>query len=86
MVKLTEKQQRIYDFMMKFFVENQSMPTMQEIADKFNFDSLNSSQDHVKSICRKGFLIKRRVGYSRKHRYTFSKLTVKLEPACGMMK
>ncbi len=75
---MTEKQKDVYDYMFKFFHEEFAMPTMQQIAAKFKFKSPTASAEHVKAICRKGFLEKRKLGVSDKHRYSFTGYEIKL--------
>jgi repressor LexA len=52
----TRKQQRILDFIQKQQQADGTTPTFQEIADEFNFRSLNSVTKHFHALRQKGFL------------------------------
>lgn len=56
--KLTKKQQKILEFILKFSEENSFPPTLKEIADKFKI-TVGSIQDHIYAIEKKGFIEKR---------------------------
>src|SRR5438309_11043750 len=56
MCGLTQKQQKIVDFIQKWHRDHGLSPTYQEIADHFGFRSLNSVSEHVRLIRQKGFL------------------------------
>ena len=53
---LTEKQQRILDFVRLYLKTNGMPPTRKEIAARFRFDSLNSAQQHLRAIEKKGYI------------------------------
>ena len=54
---LTERQAEVLKFIMDFVEFNQSPPTRQQIADYFGFQSVNSSEDHLKALAKKGVII-----------------------------
>ncbi len=56
MPTLTRKQQQILDFILKWQRTQGATPTFQEIADQFEFRSLNSVSEHVRLLRQKGFL------------------------------
>ena len=56
--RLTKKQQKILDFILKFTDENSYPPTLKEIATKFKI-TIGTIQDHVFALQRKGFLEKK---------------------------
>lgn len=56
MPELTQKQQRILDFIVKWQRTQGATPTFQEIADQFGFRSLNSVTEHLRLLRQKGFL------------------------------
>lgn len=51
--ELTEKQQTVLDFIKKCLSEGFT-PTRREIAENFGWKSLNSAEEHVKALKRKG--------------------------------
>lgn len=70
MIKLTDRQKEVFDFMVEYFLINHSMPTMNVIARHFNFKSDNAGFEHVKAICRKGFLKRTRNGERSAYEFT----------------
>jgi repressor LexA len=65
MVKgLTGRQRQILDFISRWVEEQGFPPTLQEIADRFRFASVNAVRDHLGALERKGYL-RRRAGASR---------------------
>lgn len=56
--KLTKKQQKILDFILKFTEDNSYPPTLKEIADKFKI-TVGTIQDHVFALQRKQYLMKK---------------------------
>jgi repressor LexA len=61
---LTDRQREILDFIVRWVEEQGFPPTLQEIAGKFRFASVNAVRDHLKALERKGYL-RRRAGASR---------------------
>lgn len=61
---LTTKQHEMYAFLLSCFHEEGYIPTLREIADHFDFRSVNAVNDHLEALERKGF-IARRHGSSR---------------------
>lgn len=61
---LTEKQQRILDFIAECISEQGMPPTLREIGAAFGMRSVRSAQTHLEALERKGFL-RRLVGKSR---------------------
>ncbi len=64
MKPLTSKQQEIFDFILDCIKNENYTPTMREIAEQFGFKSVNSVNDHLTAIERKGY-VSRRHGASR---------------------
>ncbi|MDR2426728.1 MAG: transcriptional repressor LexA [Endomicrobium sp.] len=58
MDKLTEKQQAVLDFIEEFYLENGNMPTIREIAARFNI-TIAPVQKYLKILEKKGFLNKK---------------------------
>jgi repressor LexA len=56
MTILTRKQQQILDFLVQWQQAQGSMPSFQEVADRFGFRSLNSVTTHVRLLRQKGVL------------------------------
>ncbi len=56
MTALTRKQQQVLDFLQQWQQAHGSMPSFQEIADRFGFRSLNSVTTHVRLLRQKGVL------------------------------
>ena len=56
--ELTEKQEKVLEFIKKFHSNNAMMPTVREIAKNFKL-SIGSVQQHLRALLSKGFLIKR---------------------------
>jgi repressor LexA len=53
--KLTEAQEAILAFMVRFQGENQRPPSLREIATEFNYASSNAARGHVLALVRKGY-------------------------------
>ncbi|MCL1972684.1 MAG: transcriptional repressor LexA [Endomicrobia bacterium] len=58
MEKLTEKQKAVLDFIEEFYLENGTMPTIREIAAKFNI-TIAPVQKYLKILEKKGYLNKK---------------------------
>lgn len=58
MDKLTQKQQAVLDFIEAFYLENGTMPTIREIAAKFNI-TIAPVQKYLKILEKKGYLNKK---------------------------
>ncbi len=56
--ELTEKQEKVLDFIKSFHSNNAMMPTVREIAKNFKL-SIGSVQQHLRALLSKGFLVKR---------------------------
>lgn len=56
MSSLTEKQQRVLDFIESFMRRQDMPPTRAEIAAGLGFRSVNAAVDHLKSLQRKGYI------------------------------
>lgn len=52
--KLTETQESILAFMVRFQAENNRPPSLREIASEFNYASSNAARGHVLALVRKG--------------------------------
>lgn len=53
-MKLTKRQQEIYDLLRTEIQRNGIPPTRAEIAATFGFKSVNAAEDHLKALARKG--------------------------------
>jgi repressor LexA len=62
---LTEKEQRIYDFIKYYLDKNQRPPTYHEIQDKFEYSAISTVQDFISQLRGKGY-IKAPIGANRK--------------------
>lgn len=62
--ELTEKQQRVLDFIKGFLSSRHRTPTYSEIADNFGW-SINNSVFYIESMIKKGYLIKVEPRYYR---------------------
>jgi len=62
---LTDKQQAIFDYVRLYLRTNGMPPTRKEIATRFRFDSLNSAQQHLRAIEKKGYIRLLNSGISR---------------------
>lgn len=56
---LTKKQSRILNFIKNYFIDEQSMPTLQDISNNFGWSSANAAAVHISALKKKGFLIER---------------------------
>lgn len=56
--KLTKKQQKILDFILKFTEENSYPPTLKEIAERFKI-TIGTIQDHIFALQKKQYLMKK---------------------------
>lgn len=54
--KLTQKQQRVYDFIRETMIDTGAPPTRAEIADALGFASANAAQAHLQTLHRKGLI------------------------------
>lgn len=54
--KLTQKQQRVYDFIRHTMSDTGAPPTRAEIADALGFASANAAQAHLQTLHRKGLI------------------------------
>jgi SOS-response transcriptional repressor LexA len=60
----------IYEFCVEFFLENDQLPSLKVIAEKFGYTSRNGAKNHIDALIRKGFLERNSLGYPmfpRKH-------------------
>lgn len=69
MIKLTDRQQEIFDFVIAYRLKKGYSPTIVDIAEEFDFKSANSAQCHVDVLVEKGYLTRDR-GISRSLRPT----------------
>ena len=65
MPPLTEKEERIYNFISSYFDEYNRPPTYSEIKDKFNYRNNSSIQDFINQLRAKGY-IKVPIGSNKK--------------------
>jgi repressor LexA len=54
--KLTEAQESILAFMVRFQGETQRPPSLREIAEEFNYASSNAARNHILALARKGYV------------------------------
>jgi len=54
--KLTEKQQKVFDFIQSFIKKNERAPTLSEIAKHFEFKSVGTVQDYIDALEKKGVI------------------------------
>lgn len=54
-IELTVKQDKIYYFIVKFFIENKCPPTYRNIAEHFNF-TVKGAVDHVAALKKKNWV------------------------------
>lgn len=55
-MKLTVRQQQVFDFIVAAVSEGGLPPTRAEIARKFGFKSINASEQHLRALARKGVI------------------------------
>lgn len=53
---LTEKQQKIFSFIVGYLRQHKFPPSMGEIKDEFKFKSLNSVSCHLRALEKKGYV------------------------------
>lgn len=53
MNKLTDKQQKVLDFVVKYITENGYAPSREDIALELGFASSNAANDHLRALERK---------------------------------
>jgi repressor LexA len=56
MIKLTETQRRVFDFVRDALLEGGPAPTMREISERFRWSSKRAAACHLEAIIRKGWL------------------------------
>ena len=54
MIKLTPRQQQVFDFIKEYLDQNGMPPTRAEIAAELGFKSPNAAEEHLKALARKG--------------------------------
>ncbi|PCJ63227.1 MAG: repressor LexA [Planctomycetota bacterium] len=57
-MKLTERQKAIMEYIREYIQEYTMPPTIREITEEFGFKSPKATQDHLKSLHNKGYIIK----------------------------
>ena len=65
MSPLTEKEQRVYDYIKAYFGDNQRAPTYTEIQNEFGYSNVSSIQDFISQLKQKGY-IKAPIGANKK--------------------
>ncbi len=63
---LTEKQQAVLDFIMKYDQEDMGWPSYENFMDEFGYKSSNSITQNLKALQKKGYLINEEGGYQLK--------------------
>lgn len=53
---LTARQRAILEYMLEYREKHGAPPSMREIADHFDYASLNGVSDHLKALERKGYV------------------------------
>lgn len=53
---MTDLQQQVYFFLLRFFEENQRYPTYREIQDIFKFKSISQVQSVLKNLKKGGYV------------------------------
>lgn len=56
MMRLTEKQKSVYDFIISYLCENHRAPTRSEISEEMGFSSQNSAQEYLAILEKKGYI------------------------------
>lgn len=56
--ELTDRQAKIYRYIVEYIGENHYPPTVREIAEAFDISSTNGVSEHLRALIRKGFLLK----------------------------
>jgi repressor LexA len=56
MVKLTDQQQKVLDFIRQYIDDTGFPPTRAEIASRLGFKSANAAEEHLKALARKGVI------------------------------
>ncbi|MCY4170792.1 MAG: repressor LexA [Bacteroidetes bacterium] len=64
--RLTEKQQAVLDFIMKYVSEKSVWPTYDDFREEFGFKSSNSITQNLKALAKKGHLLHNEAGYQLK--------------------
>lgn len=59
MKELTEKQAEIFEFILSCVQDENYVPTLREIADRFGMKSVNAARDHLTALEKKGYITKR---------------------------
>ncbi|MCD7778762.1 MAG: winged helix-turn-helix transcriptional regulator, partial [Clostridiales bacterium] len=60
MEKLTNKQQRIYDYIKKYIEEYNIPPTIREICDSVGLTSSSTVHTHLANLEKKGYIIRKK--------------------------
>lgn len=56
MRELSPKQEKVYEWLRKYNIENRQSPTFEEIGKAFGIKSLNGVSQHLKALREKGFI------------------------------
>ena len=56
MKPLTEKQQRVYDYVIGYLELFNVSPSIEEITEHFEWSSMTASRAHVQALLQKGYL------------------------------
>lgn len=65
MDNLTNKQREVLAYLYDFFNENDQLPPVRLICERFRYLSQNTATDHLKALQRKGHIEKNAVGKYR---------------------
>lgn len=55
-LKLTSRQQQVFDVLVKYVDEHRYPPSRQELAGLLHLSSPNAAEDHLKALDRKGYI------------------------------
>ena len=64
--KLTQKQERILEYINKFYLENRYTPTVRDICKEFGLKSTSTVAAHLKKLREKGYLTETSINTSRR--------------------
>lgn len=63
--QLSEAQEQVYGFMVGYFEQNDQLPSLEAMCEKFGWSSVNAAADHQKVLERKGWIERNACGKFR---------------------
>lgn len=63
--QITRNQRAVYEYLRRFFAENDQLPPCHVIAEYFGWASANAAQNYLAALERKGFIERNAVGKYR---------------------